>query len=142
MHTACAASHRSADNNPVFAFVRSGLTVHDSQAEGVLVTEITGIAAKSRRIAVGDILVKVNSQNCSDLKKALSLLSADVDTVELTLMYGFVPTNDHVFDASSATFKQKASSSLEKGESIGQVVKRSLSFGKKKKPSVEKVDKV
>ena len=95
-----------------------------------MVTEIGGIAAKSRRIAVGDILVKVNGQACSDLQTALPLLTADADSVELTLMYGFMPPSDYVFDASSASFKQK-------GESIGQVVRRSLSFGKKKKHSNE-----
>ena len=102
-------------------------------------TDMSGVAAKSRRIAVGDILVKVNGQSCNDLMTAVPLLTADTDTVELTFMYGFVPSNDHMFDAPSATFKQKAESSPV--ESIGQVVRRSLSFGKKKRVSFgEKVD--
>jgi len=95
----------------------------------VIVSAIEGLAAKSKRIAVGDRLVTINGVRFVDLGEAVELL--DNDEVELVFVYGFLPPENHEFESATGTFVPR------KSETIGQSIRRSLSFGKKKKGSAD-----
>ena len=101
--------------------------------EHVVVTGLEGLAAKSGRIAIGDKLVAINQTPVNDLGQAVGLLSAsDLGLeVELEFLYGFIPPADHEFDAACGEFLPVVA---KKGPGI---VRRSLSFGKKKKKARE-----
>lgn len=113
-----------------------GLTLSEDRGY-VVVTDMGGIAGKSRRVAVGDRLIAINGTRVSgNLGAAVELLQEifqDDSSLEvaLDLVYGFVVPPNHEYDSESGTFVElKAPSS-----SVMGVVRRSLSFGKKKKGS-------
>ena len=64
------------------------------------------------------------------VRQALELLqaSADLPEVELDLVYGYIPADNHEFDPSSGLYIP-----VKPVEKPMGIVRRSLSFGKKKK---------
>jgi hypothetical protein len=106
-----------------------GLTIVQDGAY-VVITDLGGLAAKSKRFLVGDRLIAVNGIRCGEMASALELLeraSNEGLEVELDLVYGWIPPVDHHFDPESALFVAKTEPKTGFG-----IVKRSLSFGKKK----------
>ena len=98
--------------------------------ELAVVAALEGLAAKSQRIVVGDRLIAINGRRFANVQGAVELLAhADLDDleVELELVYGFMVPKDHEFDTATGTYVPR------KKESGLSIVKRSLSFGKKKR---------
>jgi len=108
---------------------RLGLTLCVDAAGYVCVSQLEGVAAKSKRIAVGDRLLCINGERVADLPTAVDLLLGEANELALVLTYGFLPPEDCEYDAQTGLFVPRRAS-------IGTAVRRSLSFGKKKRPSV------
>uniref|UniRef100_A0A7S2GTQ2 PDZ domain-containing protein n=1 Tax=Haptolina brevifila TaxID=156173 RepID=A0A7S2GTQ2_9EUKA len=107
-----------------------GLTLIED-AEHVVVAEVSGLAAKSRRIALGDRLISINGKRIAGLNDACTTLFSlpeEEMEVELELVYGYLQPKEFDFDPETGSF---TAPKVKEG-ALG-VVRRSLSFGKKKR---------
>jgi len=114
-----------------------GLTLtYEDNAVTISEMDPKGLAYKSARIAIGDRLVGINGAAVTDLDGAVTLLQGNADEleVELELLYGFLAPEQHEYDAVLGVFvpTKKPVSGLAR-------VKRSLSFGKKKRPEKDTI---
>ena len=102
--------------------------------EHIIVSELAGLALKSRRIALGDRVIAINGMRFQGLGGAVDLLAEDIDEVTFDLVYGYEIPDNHEFDAESGVYVMKAV--VEEAPVSGlQKVRRSLSFGKKTRKS-------
>ena len=88
----------------------------------------------SKRFAVNDRLIAVNGARIVGIDHAVELLKKAADAGDETvieMIYGFAPPENHEFEAESGLFVPKREEAKSGG--FGQAVRRSLSFGKKKK---------
>jgi len=110
-----------------------GLTLFEDANRHIVVSNLGGLAAKSRRCAVGDRLVSINGVTVENLNGAvqhlISLPEEELE-VELEFVYGYLPPKDYEFDSALGKYGPPKP----KEGALG-VVRRSLSFGKKKKSS-------
>ena len=105
-----------------------GLTLQmDADGSRVVLCGLDGLAAKSGRCAIGDVLLAVGGVRVHDLETAVGLLQSDALEVELEFAYGFLPPKDADFDATLGVYVER------RPVSGLQLVRRSLSFGKKKR---------
>lgn len=108
-----------------------GLTLEEAKGH-IVINAIDGLAAKSRRISVGDRVIAINGERVADLQSALDLLAASANSleVELDIIYGYIAPPDHEFEPETGLFVPVQPKEPVSGFTK---VKRSLSFGKKKK---------
>ena len=108
-----------------------GLTLMQ-EGEHVVVKGVDGLAKKSGRFAEGDRILSINRTRFVDLQSAVDLLMAFMASeeleLELVLSYGYVVAENAEFDPASGLHVPKV-----KPLGLGGAVRRSLSFGKRKK---------
>ena len=108
-----------------------GLTLAEDDSKHVVLSELSGLAAKSRRCAIGDRLVAINGTTVKSLDGAFEQIVNLPDEeleVELEFVYGYLPPKDYEFDPALGEYVPQ-----KPREGALGVVRRSLSFGKKKK---------
>ena len=114
-----------------------GLTLN-IDGEHIMITALDGLGAKARRFAVGDRLIAVNGTRLTTLQSAVDMLAVANDEgleVELDLIYGFRAPAEHEWDAETGLYVPKAVDDAPRGGFAA--VKRTLSFGKRKKAAVQ-----
>ena len=117
-----------------------GLTLQQ-EGEMIVIKEVDGLAAKSKRFSTGDKVIAINGTRTTDLNQAVELLKKAAEEhleTELELLYGFDAPPEYEFDAESGLYMPARASQAGSAKTGGfAAVKRTLSFGKRKKAALQ-----